>query len=236
MLLDRSRYAPEWGQPGTLGPANPVEELAAGHVDLPAVEDRREGLPQQVGAVEGPVGSLDVAELAVVDVRHVPGPTLQREARSLDGSLVVDVGGTPLLATYRVEGIVSETLHVEAIVDDLRVRTVFAHGRCVRLRHVDRHGLDARRPVFSESCEECADGVGVLSWSRPDDSTAHVVGDDRDVLVVPAVRQLIDTDARETFKRVLVQLPLDDAPGYAPDRRPRHSHDRAHRRLVRSLR
>jgi hypothetical protein len=65
---------------------------------------------------------------------------------------------------------------------------------------------------------------------------ALVVDDDRDVLVVPAVAQLVDTEETQVVERVAGTKPRHHALDDAADRRPPDAHHVAERRLVGSLR
>jgi hypothetical protein len=70
----------------------------------------------------------------------------------------------------------------------------------------------------------------------PDDAAAVVVGDDRDVLVVTAVAQLVDADSLQAAEPVLRPEPCDDALDDQADGLPGDRHHRRDRRLVGALR
>jgi hypothetical protein len=186
VLLDGARDLAERGQPRTHRPADPVEQLVACDVDLGAIEDLRERLLEQVGAIQRPVGPLHVGELASFDIGEVPRILLQREACAFDGLLFVGVGVAPLLATYGVERVMGKTLHVEAVEDQPGLGRGFRDGLDVGCRQVERDRLQLRAPLLSQLFEEGAERGGVLALASPHDGAALVVDHDGDVLAVAA--------------------------------------------------
>jgi len=145
-------------------PIDPLSKLGASYVDLVAIEDPRECLLEEVCTVERSVVLLDFGESLRLWLREIPGILLQSEASVLDGLRVVGSSEIAhLLAAYLVERVVSEALHVKAIEDQASSRRGFRDGGDVRVRQVERDGLEFRRSFASELGEELGERLGALA-------------------------------------------------------------------------
>src|SRR5207249_4841105 len=70
----------EWRQPRACSPADPLEELLPGDVDLATVEDRGEGFLEHVGSVERLIDLLHLGDLCGLEGREVPWVLVQCKA------------------------------------------------------------------------------------------------------------------------------------------------------------
>ena len=124
---------------------------------------------------------------------------------------------------------------MKPVEDDLRLRRRVGDRLDIRRGHVDGDGFQLGSSLGSQLGEERLECIGVLAFLRPHDAAARMVHDHGDILVVAAVRKLIDADHREPVEQVVVTMtgdhPLDDR----PDGAPRDAHHRAHRGLVAAL-
>jgi hypothetical protein len=89
--------------------------------------------------------------------------------------------------------------------------------------------------VAAQLLEEGLQRGGVLAGLRPDDALRAVIDDDGDVLVVPAVRELVDADVREPVEQVGALVALDHALDDVADGGPGDAHQRADGGLVAAL-
>jgi hypothetical protein len=87
----------------------------------------------------------------------------------------------------------------------------------------------------AELVEERPERRGVLALLGPDDPLRVVVDDHRDVLVVAAVGQLVDTDVHEPLEQVAPLVAADDPLDDVADGRPRDAHQLLDGRLVAAL-
>src|SRR5213078_2346138 len=223
-------------EPRTPCPADPLVELDAREPFAPAVEDPDEGVLEQVGTIEPLVLALQLGEPERVEQRQVP-EALQELPTSPLELLALLFGGrsTDLVATNLVDGILREALHMKSVEDDLRLRRRFGDRLDVRRGHVDGDGFQLGSSLGAQLGEERLERVGVLALPGPHDAASRMVHDHGDILVMAAVRQLIDADHREPVEQVVVAMtsdyPLDDR----SDGAPRDAHHRAHRGLVAAL-
>ncbi len=218
------------------GPPDPFAEFAARDMDLLAVEDRGERLLEQVGADQAPVGPGQRRQLADLEVPEVPRTLEQRPA----GALPRLAGGArrrgvDLGAPHLVERVLGEALDVEPVEHDLRLGRGLGHGLDVRGGHVDGHGFELGDAGRAELGEQGRERRGILALVSPHDPTRDVIDDDRDVLVVAAVRELVDPDVRQPVEQVARRAPCPDPLDEVADGRPGDPHQLAHGRLVAPL-
>jgi hypothetical protein len=128
-----------------------------------------------------------------------------------------------------------EPLDVEAVEDERCLGHSVGDGLDVRRGHVDGDRLELRAPRGAELVEERLECLGILAALGPDDALARVVDDDRDVLVVASVRQLIDPDVRQVVEFVADLAACDHALEDVADRDPADAQQVADRRLVAAL-
>src|SRR5690606_33632171 len=159
-----------------------------------------------------------------------------RPSRSLEVLTALLAGrSTNLITADFVDGILNEPLDVEAIEDERRLGDPVGDGLDVRGGHVDGDRLEFRAPLGAELVEERLERLGTLATLGPDDALARVVDDDRDVLVVASVRQLVDPDVRQPVEFVADLSACDHALDDVADRLPVDAHQVADRRLVAAL-
>ena len=203
VLVDRAGHPDEVSKPAAASFGDPALKSLAGDVDLASVEDGSQGVLEQVSPVETPVGPLEVRERLDVDVGQVPGTLLERPARSLEDVLRLPAfGGADLVTAGLVESILSEPLDVEAIEDELRIRARLGHRLDVGTGEIDRYGFEFRAASGAQVLEEALERRNALALGRPDDSALFVVHHDRDVLVVPAVTELVHADQPQPVETV----------------------------------
>ena len=119
MLADGASGADEGAQPRSRCPGEPLAQSPLGALGLDVVERPGERFFEQVGAVEGAVVSLDLAQLLPLAPREIPGIAEKREATALQGaSLRGIVELAHLLAAHGIDGVGRQALDVEAIEDD----------------------------------------------------------------------------------------------------------------------
>jgi hypothetical protein len=99
---------------------------------------------------------------------------------------------------------------VEAVEDEPCLWRSRGDGLDVGARHVDGDGFDLRGPLGAEFREEAAHRLGVLAGLDPDHMALEVVDDDGHVLVVLAVRQLVDPDVRQPIEAIGGAEPAHD--------------------------
>ena len=80
--------------------------------------------------------------------------------------------------------------------------------------------------------EELAKGRRVLAAARPHDALGDVIDDHGDVLVMPAVGQLVDADVLQAVERICRAKPVDDTAGDVAHGAPSHAHRVDDRGLV----
>src|SRR5204863_4182317 len=91
--------------------------------DLATTEDLGERFLEQIGAIERPIGALNLGELVAFDGGEIPGILEQRPARSLQRRGLVGAGEhADLIASDLIDRVLRESLHVESVEDDLRLR------------------------------------------------------------------------------------------------------------------
>lgn len=102
---------------------------------------------------------------------------------------------------------------MEAVEDQERVRDEVRGHADVGLRHVDRHAFECRGSVRAQLLEEGGQRLYVLAPPQPDHDATLVINDDRDVLVVPPIAQLVDPDVSQTIEPLTLDLhvPVNDA-------------------------
>ena len=187
---------------------------------LPA-QDLAQGLLQQIGSVKRLVGPLDLAQLATLPLADVFGVLQQRPPRSLDRLReVTALGFAHHLTSNLVDRVVGQLLDVEAIEDDISLRGVLLNGELVSGGHVHGHRLEPQTGFWSDLGEESCQRLGALALAGPDDPTAIVIDDDRQVAVSLAIAELIDTDAAQSVQSARVELAIDDATNDHPDGAP----------------
>src|SRR5438552_2330553 len=239
ILADRLRRAHEGREPRPERPRDPAEQEGADHVRLPSVEDVAEQLLEEVSTVEAKVGALELGELCLLGVGQVHEVLEQRPARVLErlgGLGIVPSQLLPQLAARLVDGLAREPLDVEAVENDLRVRHGVADGVDERAAHVHAHDLDLLPSLLAKLVEERLERRRVLALLAPDDPALDVIGDERQVVVVLPVADLIDADGREAIELVRSPSPLHDALVAAPDRAPGDPEHVLDRGLVATLR
>ena len=105
------------------------------------------------------------------------------------------------------------------------------HGRDP-LGGVSAHQLDQGGPFFTQQIEERVEGGLVPTHRGPDEPSAVVVDDHGQVLVTPAVADLVDANAGQSLEGIASGSTIGHHPGddgaYAA---PRHSHQLGDRRL-----
>ena len=137
---------------------------------------------------------------------------------------------------HLVEGVLGEALHVKTIEDDVGLRGVFPHRALVGGRHVDGDRLQRGNALGAQILEELAQRGGVLAGLRPHHVAGLVVDHHREVLVVLAVGDLVDTEVLKSRKPVGRTPALRHPLGDASHRSPRDAHHARDHRLVAALR
>gem|GEM_PF-6350122 len=109
--------------------------------------------------------------------------------------------------------------------------------RCrVRLAHVHGHSGELGTAFLAEQLVELVEGVGVLAFADPHNVAFAVVDDDRQVLVVFRVGDLVDPDLSEPVEPCREQALGDDAGDDGRDGHPIDPQRGGHGGAVRSLR
>jgi hypothetical protein len=179
---------------------------------------------------------LYLRDLVALETGEIPGVLVQRPACLLDRlAFLGSDEPAHLVAPNFVEGVVRETLDVEAIEHDARVRGALANGLDVGLRHVHRDRLELRGPLRTQGGEEGLERRRVLPWRCPDDAAGDVVEHDRDVLVVLAIRKLVDAYVLQAIKAIAREQASDHSRDDAAHRPPGDAHGCGNRRAVRDL-
>ena len=202
---------------------DPLVEHAARYVDLSAVEDRGEGLFEDVSAEDRPVGMLEFLQSLVVGIREVPRTLEQGPARVLERLLLLLARARAhLVAARLVQGVLDQSLHVEAIEHEPRLWDHLLDDADVGIRHVNGHALDRCAPLRSQFLEEGTQGLGILPLGRPDHHASYVVDHDGDVFVVAPVAELVDANVHQPIEAIsgyiefVTNDPIDDAADSSP--------------------
>jgi len=236
-LLDGARELHEGLESAPRGPVAPAAQLSGCNTGLPTPEDVGEPFLQQVGAEDALVGALQVGELRSFCRVEVPRALQQRPARALDGPGVAGgLRGAHLVPADSVDRVRGEALDVEPVEDELGLGRVLRHGRAVGRRQVHGDVGELLRALGAERREELPERLGRLAFADPHDALAHVVDDDRDVVVVPPERELVDADDGEIVQARRVELLADDALDDGADGAPVDAGQLADRRLAHLLR
>lgn len=218
------------------GPREPLSECFLRSAEFQVVECLGKRLLEQIGAVERPVVLLDGAQAQPLHSGEVPRVLQQRETRVLDpASLVGALRIAHLFAPHFVDGVAGEPLDLEAVEDDLRLRRAILQDGDVGLRHVDRRGRDPRAPVRTQLREEALQCVRTLAFAGPHDPPPRVVDHDRDVVVVPTKRDLVDANHVQVLQSLRIEPLLDDPRHDRADAPPVDAHQQPHRRLIHPL-
>jgi hypothetical protein len=172
------------------------------------------------------------------------------------GRLIAVAQRVPVAAADLVERAVGERDDVIGVDADDRLRRVLSRAACVAGSHVQRdrlklggarpdvrlivvglgdvgeryRGLAARGRI--EVGEERVGDRGAATLGAPHDLATAVVGDQRQVAMAAAPRDLVDADVKEIIQAPLVKLLVADTRDDAPHGLPVHAHQPADRRLV----
>lgn len=93
-----------------------------------------------------------------------------------------------------------QSLDMKAIEDQLGIRGIFTDAFGKSRGQIESDVLDLLRPFGPELAEKSRDGLRTLAFASPNDSAGRMVCDDRDVLVMLAITQLVDTNVRESVE------------------------------------
>ena len=167
----------------------------------------------------------------------MPGVLEQRPARALELRGRVAVQAAQLVpggAAHLVEGLGRERDDVERIEADQRLRRVTsgAHALLVPRAHVHRDRRELRRALGPELIEEGIRRAGVAALGAPNELAAAVVGDQAEITVVFAPRDLVEPDLEEPIQPAGVELRGADPLADRADRDPRDAHQARHRGRV----
>lgn len=202
---------------------DPELEPATSDVDLTPVEDGRQGLLEHVGSEEWLVRLFELRQRLGLDIRQVPRALLQGPPGPLESGLRIRaVRLADLVAACLVECVLGESLDVEAVEDQLGLGARLGHRLDVGPREIDRHGLEQGAAFGAKIIEETLQCRGALAFCSPDDAAALVIDHDGDVLVVPAVAELVHADQPQAVEAVSVRSAraLDDSPDQRADGAP----------------
>jgi len=196
-------------------------QLLADDVDLAPTQDLAEARLEQVGTIEAAVVLWDHGESLGLNGRKIPGILEQRPTSLLESLSFASVfQGSDFRTPDLVDGILHDSLYMEAVEDEGCLGHARADGLDVGRGHVERGGLDAGSTFGTEVVEEVAESRGVLALMGPDNPLRAAVDDDGDVLMVTSIRELVDPDVLECVEQVLVassgHRALDDVADGSP--------------------
>ena len=216
-------------------------------------EDMAQAFFEQIGAVQSGIGLGDPGQLVVLAFGEVLGVLPQGVAGTLEpaGSFPgrpgcgvpgrpapppagfgagQGTGVVPGPAPFGVQGFGGPGHHMERISAQHRSRAAFSDDRGDPLGGIGRDVGDLGGSLVPEGVEEPPQGGFVAARGGPQQPSGVVVDNDREVLVVAFVGDLVDTDTAQTGEAVHSVLGVGPDPGHdRPDGAPGDPHQLAHR-------
>ena len=240
-ILDRLLVGPQGcreldhlGDPRAGGPGDD-----AGQQGPAVLASRGERLPQllfdEVGAVERPVGLLDVGQAGLLGAGQClwgleQGPPRRAVGDGLAGGL--GLAGDP--AADLVDGLAGPLLDVEGVHADQGLRGPFGDHIVDPGRAVAGHVGQQRGPGRAERVEERRDGGLVAALLGPHHPAGVVIDHNHEVLMALLVRLVVDPDPAQALQPVHPVPGLGDHPGHHRGHRPPgRTHQGSHRGLGR---
>ena len=170
------------------------------------LEDWAQLFLEEVPSVERAVGTGDVGKLGLLTGREVLGVLPKGEASALevggDGLLTVAAGGVPDLAAQLIQGVGRPGDDVERVHAEFGVGAVLLDGVGDPGAGVGADQPDLCAALRTEQVEELGEGWLVATRGGPEQPTAVMIDDDRQVSLTPAITGLVDADAPQALEGI----------------------------------